>query len=155
MIRMIRMIVLSQTPAWCLGSAQWDVAEAANLPDVRKCSKRYNLHYFRARRRSSLLSQRSLIRSPPQARLCVFLRKYQWLAQYCAPDCSHSNIVGVGRSRIILWIILLAFQAYIKMHVADLQQSAHLLRRLRNFCNGPRVELQVNTLKQRRLVLWC
>ena len=72
MIRMIRMIILSQTPAWRLGSAQWDVAEAANLPDVRKCSKRYNFNYFRARRRSSLLSQGSLIRSPPQARLCVF-----------------------------------------------------------------------------------
>ena len=109
MIRMIRMIILSQTPAWRLGSAQWDVAEAANLPDVRKCSKRYNFNYFRARRRSSLLSQRSLIRSPPQAILCVFPRKYQWLAQYCAPDCSHSHIVHPGGILIILIIILVHF----------------------------------------------
>ena len=54
---MIRMIILSQTHAWRLGSAQSDVAEAAHLPDVRKCSKRYNFHYFCARRLLSPLSE--------------------------------------------------------------------------------------------------
>ena len=47
-----------------------------------------------------------------RSQIVGFPRKCQWLARCCAPDCSHSHIVGVGRSRIILWIILLAFHPW-------------------------------------------
>ena len=41
-------------------------------PEAPRCRMRSNFHCFCARRSSSLLSERSLIRSPPEARLCVF-----------------------------------------------------------------------------------
>ena len=55
-----------------LGSARRDVQDAAGLPNVPMWPKRYIFHYFGARPGISLLSQRSLIRSPSEARLCVF-----------------------------------------------------------------------------------
>ena len=78
-------------------------------PDGPGIAKHYAFHCFCARSAISLslflsvLFQRSLIRSPSEARLCVFLAQCQWLAQYCAPDCSHSHFVRAGRSRIILY----------------------------------------------------
>ena len=112
MLRMISMIILPWAPRLGLGSARRDIGEAAGLPDVPKCSKRYNFNCVGARRSSSILSQQSLIRSPSEVRLWAFRWKCQWLGPQSAPDCSQSNIVGAGRSGIILGIILHAFHPY-------------------------------------------
>ena len=89
MIRMIRMIIQAWAPE--MGSQAW-------APEMFALGT------------APLSSLRDLSEGPHQKPDCVFfLRKFQWLAQNCVPDCSHSHIVGVGRSRIILRIILLAF----------------------------------------------
>ena len=104
------MSILSWAPPWALGSPREDVREAAGLPGATRCAKLYNV-YCLLLRPAELLSPLSEIsdKVPTICHNVFFPRKYQWLAQYCAPDCSHSHIVRAGRSRIILWIILLAF----------------------------------------------
>ena len=126
MLRMMRMIILPWAPPTFLGSARRDVGEAAGLPDVPKWPKAYVFQYLGARPGISFLSQRSLIRSPSEARLCVFRRIFQWLGPQSAPDCSHSHIVGAGRSGIILWIIHLALQPYMDLSDAKLMSSQSL-----------------------------
>ena len=113
MIRMIRMIIQAWAPE--MGSRDSPVERRGGRRPPRRPEVLITLQIpllLRSARIPSPLSEIS--HKVPRARLLVFLRKCQWLAQYCAPDCSHSHIVSVGRSRIILWIILLAFQAYLK-----------------------------------------
>ena len=38
-----------------------------------------------------------------------FLKEFQWLARYWAPDCSHSHIMRPGGILIILIILLVHF----------------------------------------------
>ena len=110
MIRMIKMIIQAWAPE--MGSRDSPVGRRGGRRPPRRPEVFKTLQFplfWRPAATLSPLSQRSRIGSPPQARLCVFPRKYQWLAQYCAPDCSHSHIVRPGGILIILIILLVHF----------------------------------------------
>ena len=112
MIRMIRMIWPNHPTHPGRRSSTRTSGSRSGSSAGPGIAKHYIFHCFCARLGIALLSQRSLKRSPSEAQMCDFPWKFQWLAQYRAPDCSHSHIGGAGRSRIIQRIILLAFQAY-------------------------------------------
>ena len=66
---------------------------------TRKPPGRKTLRFQMFLRPSALLPPLSEIshKVPARAIMCVFPLTYQWLAQYYAPDRSHSHIVRVGR----------------------------------------------------------
>ena len=111
MIRMIRMIIQAWAPE--MGSRDSPVGRRGGRRPPRRPEVLKTLQFSLFLRSARLLSPLSEIchKVPTRSQIVCFPKTCQWLAQYCAPDCSHSHIVGVGRSRIILWIIHLAFQA--------------------------------------------
>ena len=90
------------------GPPRWDVAVAVGSPTARTLK---TLRFPLFGRSAGLFSSLSEIsqRFPTKARMCDFPRELQYLRPECDPDCSHGNILHARRSRVILWIILLAF----------------------------------------------
>ena len=97
-------------PNKALETARWDVGEAAGSP-ASQSAQNVTISLILAPDGAALppLSEIS-DEVHTRGQIVCFPRTFQQLRPDCAPDCSQSNIVGAGRSRIILVIILLALQ---------------------------------------------
>ena len=112
MIRMIRMIIpcrASQTrPSRQPGGT------SGRPPAPRRPKMLKTLQFPRFGRPTGQLPSLSEIsdKVPTRSQIVCFPKMFQQLRPDCAPDCSQSNIVGAGRSRIILRHIIM--EAYFR-----------------------------------------